>query len=100
MLRLRYSRRSRADLESIWDYLAADSFRNAEAIFERLQVKCETLRTPPLMGHRRDDLRRGARCVNSDGYMVFYRSTSVLVLIDRIVHHSRNLPAIEFGPES
>lgn len=96
MLGLRYSKRSRADLEAIWDFIAFGSPRNAEAVLDRIHEKIERLRAEPLMGHRRDDIRVGARCVNSDGYMIFYRSTAELVRIDRILHHSRNLTAVEF----
>lgn len=96
MLQLRYSKRSRTDLEAIWNFIATSSEENAEAVLERLYVKIEQLRSQPLKGHRRDDLRRGIRCVNSDGFMVFYRCTSVLVRVDRIIHHSRHLPDIDF----
>jgi len=93
MPRLRYSERSRDDLVAIWHFIATDSPRNAGAVLQRLHARCERLRHHPLIGHRRDDLLRGLRCLNSDGYMVFYRHTSRLVLIDRIIHHSRHLPA-------
>lgn len=96
MLELRYSKRSRADLEAIWDFIAPSSPQNAEAVLDQLYLKCEQLRSQPGMGHRRDDLRRGVRCVNSDGFMVFYRCTAVLVRIDRVIHHTRHLPDIDF----
>jgi toxin ParE1/3/4 len=94
MPRLRYSERSRDDLVAIWHFIATDSPRNAEAVLQRLHDKCERLRHQPLIGHRRDDLRRGLRCLNSDGYMIFYRPTIRLVRIDRIIHHSRHLSAV------
>lgn len=94
MPRLRYSERSRDDLVAIWQFIATDSLRNADAVLLRIHAKCETLRNQPLMGHRRDDLRRGLRCLNSDGYMIFYRATSGLVRIDCVIHRSRYLPAL------
>jgi plasmid stabilization system protein ParE len=52
------------------------------------------------MGHRRDDVRRGVRCLNSDGYMILYRYTAATVRIDRVVHHCRHLPAITFDDQT
>ncbi len=98
MARLRYSERSRDDLVAIWQFIATDSLRNADAVLLRIHDKCEVLRNQPLVGHRRDDLRRGLRCLNSDGYMIFYRATPGVVRIDRIIHHSRYLPALFPGP--
>jgi plasmid stabilization system protein ParE len=43
------------------------------------------------MGHRRDDIHRGTRCVTSDGYLILYRCSPEFISIDRIVHHSRQL---------
>lgn len=91
MLGLVYSRLSQADLEEIWDYIAFDSERQAEAVLDRMHAKIELLRTQPRMGHRRDDIRRGSRCVKSDSYLIFYRFDETVVRIDRIVHHSRHL---------
>lgn len=94
MSRLHYSLRSRADLEDIWDYIAGDSLRRAETVLDRIHAKIETLRQQPIMGHRRDDVHRGSRCVTGDGYMIFYRYKADVVHIDRIVHHSRQLSRI------
>lgn len=91
MLRLRYSAHSKIDLARIWDYISDDSPRNAAAVLDRIFERCELLREQPRMGHRRDDLHRGTRCVTSDGYMILYRYFPGLVRIDRVVHHSRQL---------
>lgn len=97
MLTLRYSERSRADLASIWDFIAVSSPRNAVTVLDRIHDKIELLRLQPLIGHRRDDLRRGLRCMNSDGHMIFYRVAGRVVRIDRILHHSRDLSGIDFS---
>ncbi len=96
MLRLHYSQRSRADLDEIWDYVADESPRNAEAVLDRIHTKIELLRMHPRAGHRRDDINRGSRCVNSDGYMIFYRVAGAILSVDRIVHHSRHLGRLKF----
>lgn len=100
MPRLSYSQRSQADLAEIWDYIAEDSPRHADAVLLRLYNRIEQLRTQPLSGHRRPDLRPHIRCLTSDGYIVIYRATKTDVRIDRIVHHSRNLSRLEFPEDS
>ena len=89
MLKLLFSARSRQDLIEIWDYIAADSVRQAEAVHERIYQCCEKLIDQPRIGHRRDDVKRGLRCLNTDGYVIFYRISPHHVGISRIVHHSR-----------
>lgn len=98
MPRLRYSLRSRADLEAIWDFIAVDSPRQASAVLAHLHQKIERLRTQPLSGHRHLELQSDVRCLNRDGYLILYRYTAGLVRIDRIVHHSRDLPGLSFDP--
>lgn len=96
MPRLQFSDRSRADLAEIWDRIAADSSRQADAVHERIYERCLQLIDQPKMGHRRDEVKRGLRCVNSDGYSIFYRIAGTTVRISRIVHHARNLGHISF----
>ncbi len=94
MATLRYSARSQTDLLEIWEFISVDSPRNADAVIGRLHDKIEQLRLQPLVGHRHTGLQRNVRCINSDGYLVFYRFMGGIVRIDRIVHHSRHLPGI------
>jgi toxin ParE1/3/4 len=99
MARLHFSAHSRADLEEIFERIALDSPRHAEAVHERLCRKFEQLLAEPLSGHRRDDVKRGLRCVSSDGFVVFYRHRADQVGIVRIVHHSRDLTNVRFEEE-
>lgn len=96
MLRLRFSTRSCADPADIWARIAPDSQRNAETVHERLFEKCAQLMTQPRSGHRRDEVKPGLRCVNSDGYAIFYRINKTEIGVSRIIHHSRNLSKISF----
>lgn len=96
MPRLRFSARSRVDLAEIWERIADESPQNADAVHERLFERCEQLITQPLAGHRRDEVKPGLRCLNSDGYAIFYRVAKNDVGISRIIHHSRHLPDIDF----
>jgi plasmid stabilization system protein ParE len=98
MARLRFSARSHVDLDlnEIWDGIAIDSPRNADAVHEHLFLKFEQLLRQPLSGHRRDEVKRGLRSLGSDGFAIFYRYRGGEVHISRIVHQSRNLTALEF----
>ena len=96
MPRLQFSARIRADLAEIWDRIADDSHRNADDVHERLYERCLQLIDQSLMGHRRDEVKTGLRCINSDGYSIFYRLTGTTVRISRIVHHARHLGLISF----
>jgi plasmid stabilization system protein ParE len=96
MPRLQFSARSRADLAEIWDRIADDSHRNADDVHERLYERCLQLIDQSLMGHRRDEVKTGLRCINSDGYSIFYRLTGTTARISRIVHHARHLGLISF----
>ena len=94
MPRLRYSHRSRTDLENIWGFIAVDSPRQASAVLGRFRAKIEHLRRHPLTGHRHRELQPHVRCLNSDGYLILYRYTGGIVCIDRIVHHFLDLPSL------
>jgi toxin ParE1/3/4 len=96
MPRLQFSARSRADLAEIWDRIADDSHRHADAVHERLYERCLQLIDQPRIGHRRYEVKLELRCINSDGYSIFYRITGANVRISRIVHHSCHLGRISF----
>ena len=96
MPRLQFSARSRTDLAEIWDRIAVGSPRNADAVHERLYARCAQLIDQPKIGHPRDEVRPGLRCINSDGYVIFYRLTGGIVRISRIAHHSRHAGRLTF----
>jgi len=93
--RLLFSNRSEQDLADIWNYIASDSIRSADAVHERIYQRCEKLIDQPLFGHRRSDESPGLRCLTTDGYAIFYRLEPTHVGISRIIHHPRNLPSAD-----
>ena len=100
MTQLRFSARSLADLAEIWDRISPGSPRNAAAVHERLYEKCAQLITQPRIGHPRNDVSPGLRCLNSDGYVIFYRLGKSAVRISRIIHHSRRISDLDFTESS
>lgn len=49
---------SELDLNSIWDYIAADSLDAADRWIEKLYAAFEALGRNPGLGHKREDLTR------------------------------------------
>jgi len=56
------------DLEAIYEYISDASGlpEVAWAYIEKLKNKCRNLKTAPLRGHKRDDLRKNLRIVTID----------------------------------
>jgi len=48
-----------ADIDEIWDYIAADSMVEADAWVDRLDAKLRLLASQPLMGRSREELAGG-----------------------------------------
>ncbi len=96
MSRLLFSARSRTDLAELLAYISAESPANAEAVYERIYARCEKLIDQPKFGHPRNDVKRGLRCLTTDGYIIFYRLTQDEVHISRVIHHSHRLDHLSF----
>lgn len=45
-----------ADLDEMWEYIAADNIDAADRVFEELLDACDRLGTNPGMGYAREDL--------------------------------------------
>lgn len=99
MPRVHLSAQSRADMDEIAETIGQHSLVAAERIIDRLIGRMKLLRDHPLIGHPRNDLRPGLRSLRCGKYVILHRSHSDGVGISRIVHHSRNLIALE-GLES
>ena len=56
-----YSRKAEADLDDIFDFIAADNPRRARTYIEEIQKACRDLCTTPLIGVERPELRPGLR---------------------------------------
>jgi toxin ParE1/3/4 len=92
--RLEYLPEARADLEDIWRYIAADNPRAATMMVDRIQDRCERLAAAPFTGRARPELGADLRAVVVGSYLAFYRVTSELVEVVRVLHGAQDLPAI------
>jgi toxin ParE1/3/4 len=90
-----WSPTSRREMAGIWTYLALHASQEvADAQVQQIRTRTLTLTENPRLGRPRDDLRRGLRQILAKPYIVLYRFDETTVEIMRVVHGSRDLPAL------
>lgn len=87
------------DLDEIADYIAADSLRHALVFVRELRAHCARIAAAPLAWPARPELGAGIRSSSHGRYVIFFRVQQKQLLIVRILHGARDLPA-QFGGES
>ncbi len=92
--RLRISKQAREDLVDVWQYIALDSFENADKFVDMIYDKCTELVSTPEMGRKRDDLILGLRSFPVKRYMIFYRIKKSYVEIVRVLSAYRDLSVL------
>ncbi len=90
MTKLRYSSQAIRDVERILKSVERDRPGAAIKLGERFFATCEQLADNPTMGTARNDLRSGLRVFSVSPYVIFFRSSSGVVQIHRIVHGARD----------
>jgi toxin ParE1/3/4 len=88
---------ARSDLAEIWDYIADDNERRADAFVDLIDRKFQELARHPNMGLSREELGEGLRSFPVGRYVIFYQVIPGGVEIIRVLHGSRDLNAI-FNP--
>jgi toxin ParE1/3/4 len=95
----RLTLQAEADLEELWDDIAANSpaaaDRMVDAVLEASQMHVRF----PGIGQKRDDLRPGLRCFVVSPYVVFYRPIEDTIEVLRILYGARDIVSI-FESES
>ena len=94
MAAVTFSPKSRQDLLDIGDYIAKDSRANARRFVGKLVEQCKRIGNAPLGYAGREDLAPGLRMAALGRYVVFFRMIDGAVRIERVLHGSRNLPAV------
>lgn len=88
--------RAEADIAEIWDYIADDSFAQADAFLDRLDRQFRLLAKEPFIGRARDELAAGLRSVPFGRYVIFYRPNDRGIEVVRVLHGARDVDA-QFG---
>jgi toxin ParE1/3/4 len=87
--------RAKSDLLDIWDYIADDSFDQADKFLDLIESKLQTLSRNPGLGRKREDLLSGLRSFPiSNTYIVFYQEIEDGIDVIRVLHGSRNIEEI------
>jgi len=83
--------RVRTDLAEIWEYIAEDSTKQADAFIETIDKRFHALAGQPNMGRLRDELAEGLHSFPVGRYVVFYMPLTNGVEIVRVLHGARDL---------
>lgn len=93
-MRLSFSPQAETDLEEIGDYIALDYPVRALSFVAELRDRSALIAKTPHAFPAREDLAEGLRMMVYHAYVVFYRVLDVEIRIERILHASRDLPAL------
>lgn len=92
--KLKLSTAARNDLAAIDDYGVAQFGEAIAAEYARgFRAALSSLRDYPLLGPLRSELREGTRCKLHRKHLIFYRVADETVFVQRILHHSQDVPA-------
>ena len=95
MARLTITAHARADLKEIHSNIAKDNPEVARRFVERLRAKARQLAETPGMGRSRgEDLRPDLFSFPVGYYILFYREQPGGIVLVRVIHGSRDLPAL------
>jgi len=82
---------AQADLDGIWDYVAADNPAAADRLLERFRDTFALLARHPSVGQARDELRPNLRSTSVRKYVVYFQCVDERLRIVRIVHGARDV---------
>lgn len=94
MARLTITESARADLREIRAYIAKDNSAAARRVVERLRIHARNLAANPGMGRRREDLRPDLFSFPAGKHVLFYHPQSGGIVLVRVLHGARDLPAL------
>lgn len=101
MNKVRRSASAENDLLEAWLYIAEDSVDSADRLLDQIEAEMGRLGVQPEMGRRRDELAAGLRSwPTSTPYILFYFAESDGIMIARVLHHARDVPAIWNWPKN
>ena len=89
--RPRKSPQAEFDLTLIWDFIAHDNIRAADALLVRIEAAFDMLAANPLAGRARDDLAPKIRSFPVGNYIVFYLPLSDGVEVVRVLHGRQDI---------
>ena len=88
---------AKADLDSLWDFIAEDNPEKATEFLISIQIKLEMLAKMPLIGRERKELSPGLRSFPIKNHVVFYCPISDGIEVVRFLHGSQDIGFIMSG---
>lgn len=99
MTRLVYRPAALADLDAIFDYIAADNDRQAHRFIKDIRARTRALASHPELGPARPDLGPGIRILPILGRVVVaYRIGTGAIEIVRVLYGGQDYEALLRGP--
>ncbi|RYE93167.1 MAG: type II toxin-antitoxin system RelE/ParE family toxin [Oxalobacteraceae bacterium] len=86
--------RAELDLDDIWFYIASRNVAAADRLLDDISHSSGQLAIQPLMGRGRGELALGLRSFPVARYVLFYRPVLAGIEIVRVLHSSRDIPAV------
>ncbi len=91
MTRYDFHPEASADLDEIWDYIAADNLDAADRVIADILGAIDGLALFPYQGHRRLDLTsRPLRFAETRGYLIVYASDETPLWVVAVIHGRRS----------
>ena len=91
--RIHRRKRARADLDSIWTYIAADNGKAADALLNRIGAVYKMLVENPLAGRPRPDLGKDLRSFAVANLVIFYIPVSDGIEVVRVMSARQDIDA-------
>lgn len=95
--RARKSPRAEIDLTSIWDFIAEDNVKAADALLVRIEAAFDMLVENPLAGRAREDLALTLRSFPMGSYIIFYIPVSNGIEVVRVLHGRQDIEPDDMG---
>lgn len=96
MAKVFYSASAESDLLEAWLFVAEDSVAAADRMLDQIEAEAIRLLDQPRMGRKRSELSPGLRSwPTSTPYILFYFPNEHGVVVARVLHHARDIPAID-----
>ncbi len=91
MPRILKTRAARADYRDIFEYVAEQSWQNAESLLRRFDSRLLILASHHLMGRLRPELGQNLRSFPDGNYVIFYRPIDDGIELIRVLHSARDI---------
>lgn len=99
MTRVLYTHSAENDLLEAWLYVAEGDIGAADRMLARIEAEGRTLALQPRMGRARQELAAGLRSwPTSTPYILFYFVAEDGITVARVLHHARDVGAVERWP--